>query len=404
VLKTSLFKVRSEAVKPFTAVWISHMLIEVFLLMHPALVPVFMKEFGLSVFEAGLVITVPSLCRLIFTLPAGIFADKFGQRRLVILSVLISGLGALLVSQSTTASLLVFSLSIVMTSVTLYHPPGLSILRGLFSDPKERSTAIGLHGASGCIGQSMGTISLGLLLIEFGWRSCYVLFAVPLLAWTAILARTRAQHFPKKPAENSPTRADADDERFHNVARKSSLITVGFLMLMASMGMNALANGSIGAFMTTYMTSQQHLAVDVASIIFGAGPLVGIVGSLVGGYMSSRVGEKNSLVLIYVGQAAFLLGLIAIPLTFLAIFSFFVYQLFLNAMWTPASSMVASLTEASSGGRAYSLYFLSNDGPGAVAPVIAAVLITNFNIIFPFGFAIILLGSNVFLVRLITTK
>jgi MFS family permease len=400
---TSLFKVRSEAVKPFTAVWTSHMLIEVFLLMHPALVPVFREEFGLSVFQAGLIITVPSLCRLIFTLPAGIFADKFGQRRLVILSVLISGLAALLVSQSTTASLLVFSLSLIMISVTLYHPPGLSILRELFSDPKERSTAIGLHGASGCIGQSLGTVSLGLLLLQFGWRSCYLLFALPLLAWAVILG-TRIQQLPKKPSENRRDPTSADDESVHHGPRKSSLITVGFIVLMASMGLNALANGSVGAFMTTYMTSQQHLTVEVASIIFGAGPLVGIVGSLLGGYMSSRLGEKNCLVLVYVGQATFLLGLIAFPLTSLAVFSFFVYQLFSNAMWTPAFSMVASLTDASSGGRAYSLYFLSSDGPGAVSPLIAALLITNFSIVFPFGFAIILLASNVLLVRLISTK
>ena len=401
---TSLFKVRSEAVKPFTTVWISHLLIEVFLLMHPALVPVFMKEFNLSVFDAGLIIAVPSLCRLIFTLPAGVFADRFGQRRLVILSILVSGLGALLVSQSTTASLLVFSLSLIMISVTLYHPPGLSILQGWFSDPKERSAAIGLHGASGCIGQSLGTISLGLLLVQFGWRFCYLLFAAPLLAWAAILARTRTQRLPKRPPETTQDPISADDGGVHHSARKSSLITLGFIVLMASMGLNALANGSVGAFMTTYMTSQQHLAVDIASIIFGAGPLVGIVGSLLGGYLSSRLGEKNSLVLIYIGQAMFLLGLITIPLTPLAIVSFFIYQLFSNAMWTPASSMVASLTDASSGGRAYSLYFLSSDGPGAVSPLIAAVLITNFNIVFPFGFAIILLASNVLLVRSISAR
>jgi FSR family fosmidomycin resistance protein-like MFS transporter len=401
---TNLFKVRDEAVKPFTTVWISHMLIEVFLLMHPALVPVFIKEFNLSIFDAGLIITVPSLCRLIFTLPAGIFTDRFGQRRLVILSVLVGGLGALLVSQSPTASFLVFSLSLIMISVTLYHPPGLSILQGWFSDPKERSTAIGLHGASGCIGQSIGTISLGLLLIQFGWRFCYLLFAVPLLAWAAILVRTRTQRLPRKPPETKQVPTSAEVGEVHHGARKSSLITLGFIVLMASMGLNALANGSVGAFMTTYLTRQRQLAVDVASIIFGAGPLVGIVGSLVGGYLCAEFGEKNSLVLVYVGQAIFLLGLITIPLTSLAIVSFFTYQLFSNAMWTPASSMVASLADTSSGGKAYSLYFLSSDGPGAVSPLIAAVLITNFNIIFPFGFAVILLASNVLLVRLISAR
>jgi MFS family permease len=291
-----------------------------------------------------------------------------------------------------------------MISVTLYHPPGLSILRGLFSEPNERSVAIGLHGASGCIGQSLGTISLGLLLLQFGWRFCYLLFAMPLLAWAAILARARTQRLPKIRAKNAQDAASKSDRTAEHGARRRSLITSGFAILMASMGLNALANGSVGSFMTTYMTSQQHITVDVASIIFGVGPLVGIVGSLLGGYLSSRLGEKNSLVIIYIGQATFLLGLIAIPLTPLAVFSFFIYQLFSNAMWTPASSIVASLADASSGGRAYSLYFFSSDGPGAVSPLIAAVLITNFSIVFPFAFAIATLTSNAFLVRLISTE
>jgi MFS family permease len=401
---TSLLRIRSDAVKPFSIVWISHMLVEIFLLMHPALVPVFMKEFNLSIFQAGLIITVPNVIRLFFILPTGIFADRFGPRRLVILSMLVSGSAALLVSQSTTTSILVLSLSLIMISVTLYHPPGLSIISNLFDDPRERSTAIGLHGASGCIGQSVGTISIGLLLIQFGWRFCYLLYAVPLLAWTAMLAKTKIPQQPRKPAEDPKNPADANARNNSQSARKSSFVTIGFATLMLTMALNALANGSVSSFMTTYMTSQEGLTFEIASIIYGAGPLVGIGGSLFGGHLSSRLGDKTALMLTYIGQVTFLLGLITIPSIHLAMTSFLFYQMFSAALWTPASSLVANLVHRSKGGKAYSLYFLSGDAAGAVAPTVAATLITSFNIITPFIFAIALLASNALLVRLISTK
>lgn len=128
--KTSLFRMRGEALKPFTAVWISHLLVEVFLLMHPALVPVFRSEFNLSIFQAGLLITIPTLCRLIIVIPTGIFADRFGSRPFIILSMLVAGVSALLISQFASTSVLLFSLSLIMISVTLYHPPGMSVKIG----------------------------------------------------------------------------------------------------------------------------------------------------------------------------------------------------------------------------------------------------------------------------------
>lgn len=380
------------------------MLVEIFLLMHPALVPVFMREFNLSVFEAGLVITVPNVIRLFFMLPTGIVADRFGPHRLVTLSMLVGGLAALLVSQSTTASILVLSLSLIMISVTLYHPPGLSIIGNLFDDPRERSTAIGLHGASGCVGQSIGAISTGLLLIQFGWRFCYLLYAIPILAWAAILAKAKTTQQPRKPLEDLKDPADTQASNSRQSSSKSSFVTVGFATLMLTMALNALANGGVSSFMTTYMTTREGLAFQIASIIYGAGPLVGIAGSLFGGHLSTKLGDKTALMLTYVGQVTFLLGLITIPSIYLAVASFLLYQMFSAALWTPASSLVAHLIHRSKGGKAYSLYFLSGDAAGAVAPTVAAMLITTFNIITPFIFATVLLASNVLLVRLITTK
>ena len=400
--RASLVGIRRDALKPFGAVWLSHLLVEVFLLMHPALVPVFMKEFGLSIFQAGLLISVPSICRLIIVLPTGILADKYGSFPFVVLSLLLGGLSALVLSQTASVFVLILSITLIMISVTLYHPPGMSVVSSLFPNQTERSRAMGWHGASGCIGQSVGTISLGLLLAQFGWRFSYLLFSFPVLFWGFALAKVGIPRFGGK-AGSSKVADPVVLETAKASSQEGSVKKWGFFVFLSVMGLNALANGGIMAFMTTYLTSAQNLSVEVASILFGFGPLIGIFGSVAAGYVSARFGDKNSLALIFLGQFAFLLGLIAIPFLALAMFSFLMYQLFNHAVWTPSTSMVASLMGETGGGTAYSLFYFANDLLGSASPLLAAILIENlgFGLIAPFVFALGLLIVCTLMVRFI---
>ena len=399
---TPLLGIRRDALKLFSAVWLSHLLVEVFLLMHPALVPVFMKEFNLSIFQAGLLVAVPSLCRLAIVIPIGVLADRYGSYPFIVLSLLVGGLSALALSQTTSVFLLMVSITLIMISVTLYHPPGMSVVSKLFPNQRERSGAIGWHGASGCIGQAIGTISLGLLLAGFGWRFSYLLFSFPLLLWAVALVKLRIPQLGRKP-RGSEALDSAWVEAAGEYPKKGTVKKWGFFVLVSTMGLNALANGGISAFMTTYLTSAKNLSVEVASIIFGLGPLIGIVGSIAAGYVSARLGDRNSLALIYFGQFAFLLGLIAIPYVFLAMFSFLMYQLFMHALWTPSTSMVASLMGRTGGGTAYSLFYFAHDLLGAASPLVAAILIENLSLglVSPFIFAIGLLFLCALMVRLI---
>jgi len=377
------------------------MLAEVFLLMHPALVPVFIYEFNLSLFEAGLLVTIPSLCRLAVTIPTGILADKLGPRRFIILSMLIGGVAGILVNQSANVYSLLVGLSLIMMSVTLYHPPGMSVIGRLFPNQAERSTAIGLHGASGSIGQALGTISLGLLL-TFGWRFSYLLFAIPLLTWAVVLAGMRIPQLAKRQLQPEPLITALQKRQATNSPTKK-LISHGFSILLLSMGLNALANNGVAAFMTTYMITMDF-SQEVASIIFGIGPLIGIVGAIAAGYLSSKVGPEKSLMLIYFGQVTFLLGFVFLPSAILTAASFLMYQFFLSAVWTPANSLVVSLMGDIGGGTAYSFFFFSNDAPGAISPLIAAVLIESLGVASPFILAIILLVSCGLLTKFIKSN
>lgn len=399
--RASLLGIRRDALKPFGTVWLSHLLVEVFLLMHPALVPVFMEEFGLSILQAALLISIPSICRLVIVLPTGILADRYGSRPFVVLSLLMGGLSALVLSQTASVFFLILSITLITISVTLYHPPGMSVVSGLFPNQSERSRAMGWHSASGCIGQAVGTISLGLLLAQYGWRFSYLLFSFPVLFWGLALAKIGIPHSSE--GNKSLNAADPITTETAKATQNGSVKKQGFLIFLSAMGLNALANGGIIAFMTTYLTSAQNLSLEVASVIFGFGPIIGIFGSVAAGYVSAKFGDKNSLALIFLGQFIFLLGLIAIPFLALAMFSYLMYQLFNHAVWTPSTSMVVSLMGETGGGTAYSLFYFSNDLLGSASPLLAAVLIENlgFGLIAPFVLALGLLIVCALMVRFI---
>lgn len=392
---------KTRSPTPFSAVWVSHLLIEIYLLMHAALVPIFRSEFGLSIFQAGLLVTVPNLCRLVVGIPTGILADRHGPRLFIILSLVISGLSALLLSQSANTFVLIISLSLIMISVTLYHPPGLSVLSRLYPEQAKRSKAMGLHGASGCIGQAIGAISLGLFLSQIGWRNCYLFLALPILVWAFVLSGIRIPQIEGQ-VDGPGIQTDYEDARSNkNASNGRPLLTLGFLLLISSIGLDSLANGGVSAFMTTFLTSSDNLPLYLASLIFGLGPLIGIVGSIGAGWFSAKLGDRTALGLFYAGQAVFLCGLIMTPYVLLAALSFLMYKLFSASVWIPGPSLVANLVDKSRGGTAYSLFYFAEDAVGAISPLVAATMIGLSGILSPFVFAIVLLTTSSVLVRLI---
>jgi len=117
---------------------VTHTFIHVFTMMHAALIPVFIKEFDLSIFEAGLLISVPQALSVSISLPYGIIIDKIDPRKLIALSLLMSGFGGLAVSQARSFFTLLIPLSFIPLSSTVYHPPALTMVSELFPRGKEK--------------------------------------------------------------------------------------------------------------------------------------------------------------------------------------------------------------------------------------------------------------------------
>jgi EmrB/QacA subfamily drug resistance transporter len=120
-------------------------------------------------------------------LTAGSLGDRFGRYRFLTIGLCIFGAGSVLSAFSGSASLLVVTRGLMGVGGAAIMPATLSILTNVFTDPRERSKAIGVW--AGCAGLAgLGPIVGGGLLSHFWWGSVFLVNAPVVLVGLAAAA------------------------------------------------------------------------------------------------------------------------------------------------------------------------------------------------------------------------
>ena len=371
---------------------ITHTFIHVFTMMHAALIPVFIKEFGLSIFEAGMLVSIPQALSVSISLPYGVIIDRIDPRKLIALSLLMAGFGGLAVSQAGNFLTLLLPLSLIPLSSTIYHPPALTMVSELFPEEK-RSRILGIHAAGGTTGVAIGPITLGLILENFGWRFSYLVWCVPVLLSTLLLLSLPGV----KPATHKELLTEEDrgaaDE---SIDSNSKMIRRDFILLLIAMSVNSIGQQALSAYMTVYLVSIRSLSESSASLLYGFSPFVGILGSLVGGYLGDRLGNKRWMSAAYMGRIFVYTGIWLGPLWML-VAVYLTGGFFGGSTLGPLTSLVARFSPKKRRGLAYVIFMLFPSLMGSISPLIAAKLIELYDINGLFPFAIILTSISILL-------
>lgn len=364
--------------RPFWLICITHMLVEVNLLIQVALIPVITEEFNVSPIEASLVATVPSFIQLLMNIPSGYLADRFRVKHLLFASMIVEGVSGFLVSQTNSFWTLILGISFLKISSPLYHISGLSQV-GKLSKPEQLNRSMGIHNALGSLGSAVGVVSLAIFLSTLGWRWTYLFWAFPILAWGFIILTSSHLQVQQR-TEKEQTKSRGEMQKW------SLILSSGFLIFLIAIAVREVGATGSSTFMTTYFVSRS-LSNSTASLIFGIGPFVGIGGSLSGGYLGDRAGAKKTLNWAIIGCTASLLILSLVSHVYLLTLIYIVYSFFSNAMWSPMNALVAQITLAKGLGLGFSAYFLVDGITTSVAPTLAAGIIqsSGISLVFPFS-------------------
>jgi DHA2 family multidrug resistance protein-like MFS transporter len=116
----------------------------------------------------------------------GTLGDRIGRRRLLMIGAAAFGLASVLAAFSTSAEMLIATRALLGIAGATLAPSTLSLIRNMFLDPQQRTTAIAVWITSFSVGAAIGPL-LGGLVLEFFWWGAAFLLAVPVMVLLLVL-------------------------------------------------------------------------------------------------------------------------------------------------------------------------------------------------------------------------
>ncbi len=116
----------------------------------------------------------------------GNLGDRIGRRRLLLIGAITFALTSVLTAFSTSTEMLIVSRALLGISGATIAPSTLSLIRNMFHDPNQRTTAIGVWISSFSVGAAIGPLVGGILIQYFWWGSVFLL-AVPVMGALLVL-------------------------------------------------------------------------------------------------------------------------------------------------------------------------------------------------------------------------
>src|SRR6516165_11554625 len=151
------------------------------------LFPVWAREFGLSFAQVGLLRSVYSGAMAAFQIPAGLLAERWGERRLLAAGTAITACGFIAAGTAGGFLSLLAVLLIAGLGSGVQHPLSSSLVSKAYETGPRRA-ALGTYNFSGDLGKVAVPAAVAFAAVAVGWRTAAAVYGVVgLVAAAAIL-------------------------------------------------------------------------------------------------------------------------------------------------------------------------------------------------------------------------
>ena len=330
------------------------------------LLPILAQHFSLGFSQIGLIRAVYTGAMWLLEIPAGILSERLGERRLLVLGIIGSGIGFFAVSFTEGYYGVLLALFVAGCGAAFQHSLCSSLISKSFGEP-ERRIALGSYNASGDAGKLAFTLAASLLLgIGLGWQTITLGYgllavAVALTIWILLGAKSAGILSAIKLKENAGSNGWGIKDR------------LGFTNLAAIVFLDSLIQDGFLVFITFVMIEKQ---VSTGLVVFAVAATLsgGICGKYAGGLLAARIGVIRSIVFFEVLTA------IGIMLVFYAPgnISFFLLPLvgvFLQGSSSITYGTVSNLVHTKQQSRGFSIIYTITSSASFVGPAIFGLII-----------------------------
>jgi DHA2 family multidrug resistance protein-like MFS transporter len=184
----------------------------------------------------------------------GTLGDRIGRRRILLIGAAFFGCASILAAFSRTAAMLIASRALLGVAGATVAPSTLSLIRNMFLDARQRTTAISIWIMTFSLGGAIAPLLGGIMLEHFGWGSVFLL-NVPVMALLLAVGPFLLPEY-KDPNAGRPDLISAA------LSLVSVLLVIYGLKGIAQDGVNGVAVAAIGAgVLTGWVFVRRHLGL-----------------------------------------------------------------------------------------------------------------------------------------------
>jgi predicted MFS family arabinose efflux permease len=261
----------------------------------------------------------------------GMIADKFGAARVMAGGTVLYAIGLVLISHSTSGMELNLSAGLIVG--TAMGCCGFSTVYGVIGRtvaPEKRSTAMGIVGAAGSLGQFLMLPYGQVLINHLGWQQALLVLAVTVLVLLPLSAAL---------VEDPAAREKTPSKQSIPAALREAFSHRGFILMCLSYTVCGFQLLFVSVHFPAYLIDQKMTPATgmIALALIG---LFNTAGSYTWGWLGGRYTKKYLLATLYFTRAMVVMAFILAPLSPMSVYLF---SAALGFLWLGTAPVTSAL-------------------------------------------------------------
>ncbi|MFB6156448.1 MAG: MFS transporter [Haloferacaceae archaeon] len=365
---------------------LGHATFHTYELVIPLFVVAWLDEFGLTPAVLGVVVGASYALTGLGALPAGLLADAYSAKRLVLLCIAGMAAGFALLAAAQGLATVAAGLLVWGAASSVYHPAGLALIsRGA----EARGSAFAYHGIAGNVGVAVGPLLGAVLLVFLDWRAVVLALVAP--AVVALVAATRLEFDETAGSVAREADGGRDAERLRDLRTVLSdskvLFAGGFALVFLIGNLYGLYYRGVFTFLPEVLAGFALFdpvtlggrSIEPSQYVYSGLLVFGAAGQYVGGWLVDRVPAERALVGSFVALA--LVAVVFVPASAAGLVPLLVAAAllgFLVFMEAPINQEVVSRhVPPAARGLSFGYTYLAVFGVGAAGAAGAGVVLTR---------------------------
>jgi MFS transporter, FSR family, fosmidomycin resistance protein len=258
----------------------------------PPMFPIFMRDFGLSFSQVGLLMTVFFVVSGLGQAAAGFLVDKVGARPVLFAALATFALACLAASVATGYAGLAVAAALAGLANASFHPVDFTILNQRVSGARI-GHAFSVHGLTGSLGWALAPPFFVLMLWISDWRTAYVVAGALYMLVLAVMVLNRSQLLTHGAARGAPDAAQASKQPSSQPSAVAFLKLPVIWWCFGFFLLSTMTLAMVQSYVTPILQAMHQLSFNQATTTLTAYMLCSALGILVGGFVVARMAQQS---------------------------------------------------------------------------------------------------------------